>query len=78
MEETVEEFREAAAFDFGRFRLIVDVGGGQGTFLVAIRQIYPSVSGVLFDLPDVVAGAPARLAAFPEGRHGENEKENPK
>ncbi len=66
MEETVDGFREAAAaYDFGRFERVVDVGGGQGSFLLAIAEQYPSVRGVLFDFPDVVAGAQARLAPFP-------------
>ena len=67
MESTVEGFEDAAlAYDFSRFRRVVDVGGGQGSFLVAIRRHHPGVTGVLFDLPDVVAGAPARLAGYPE------------
>jgi hypothetical protein len=51
----------ADAFDFSRFRTIVDVGGGQGTLLGLILQRHPSVSGVLFDQPQVVEGAPELL-----------------
>jgi hypothetical protein len=69
MESTVAGFRAAAAaYDFSRFGKIVDVGGGQGAFLVAIRQRCPHVEAVLFDVPGVVAKAPARLAPYPEGR----------
>jgi hypothetical protein len=68
MESTIDGFAlAAAALDFSAFTKIVDVGGGQGTFLVAIRRRHPSVQGVLFDRPEVVAGAPERLFAYPEG-----------
>ena len=45
------------AFDFGRFRLIVDVAGGTGAFLAAILERYPEARGILFDQPHVVSGA---------------------
>jgi hypothetical protein len=45
-----------AAFDFGRFGTIVDVGGGRGTFLAALLDAYPALHGVLFDQEHVVAG----------------------
>jgi len=44
------------AYDFGRFSTIVDVGGGNGTLLAALRAEHPSLRGVLFDQPHVVAG----------------------
>jgi hypothetical protein len=47
----------AAAYDFGRFRLVVDVGGGRGRLLAAILARHPTVRGLLFDQPDVVATA---------------------
>ena len=46
-----------AAYDFGRFRTIVDVGGGRGALLIALLQKHPQLHGVLFDHPTVVAGA---------------------
>jgi O-methyltransferase domain/Dimerisation domain len=46
-----------AAYDFGRFGTVVDVGGGQGVLLAAILEAHPSLRGVLFDQPGVVAGA---------------------
>jgi len=51
-----------AAYDFSSFERIVDVGGGQGALLAGILAANPGVRGVLFDLPHVVAGAPAVLA----------------
>jgi hypothetical protein len=44
------------AYDFGRFRTIVDVGGGRGALLAALVEAYPSMRGVLFDQPHVVDG----------------------
>jgi O-methyltransferase domain/Dimerisation domain len=51
------------ACDFSRFSTVVDVGGGQGALLAAILAAHPAVRGVLFDLPRVVEGAAAVLAA---------------
>ena len=47
----------AAAHDFGRYGVIVDVGGGHGALLAGILARHPGVRGVLFDQPAVVAGA---------------------
>lgn len=52
-----------AAYDFSRFRTIVDVGGGQGFQLAAILEANPHTSGVLFDLPHVIEGARSLLEA---------------
>lgn len=46
-----------AAYDFSASRVIVDVAGGTGKFLTAILQRYPSLRGILFDLPSVVQTA---------------------
>lgn len=53
----------AEAYDFGRFATVVDVGGGRGQMLSAILVRHPTVNGVLFDQPQVVADAPATLSA---------------
>jgi O-methyltransferase domain len=45
------------AYDFTGVRTVVDVGGGHGATLAAIVTRYPGTNGVLFDLPEVVAGA---------------------
>ena len=49
----------AAAHDFGRYGVIVDVGGGRGALLAGILAAHPGVRGVLFDQPAVVADAVA-------------------
>ena len=53
----------AAAYDFGRFGTIVDVGGATGNLLAAILSRHAAPRGVLFDRPHVVAEAPALLTA---------------
>lgn len=47
----------AAAYDFGTFGTLVDVGGGHGHLLGTILKKTPTLRGVLFDAPHVVAGA---------------------
>ncbi len=44
-------------------RTVIDVGGGQGGLLAVVLQRHPHLRGVVYDLPDAVAGAPALLAA---------------
>jgi hypothetical protein len=51
------------AYDFGRFRKIVDVGGSHGLLLSAILHRYPSPQGVVFDLPRVVESTRRAIAA---------------
>ena len=53
----------AGAYDFGAIDRLVDVGGGQGRLLCSILGEHPTVRGVLFDLPHVVAGAGAVIEA---------------
>jgi len=45
------------AYDFSGFGMLVDVGGGLGTFLSALLAAYPSLQGVLFDQAHVLEGA---------------------
>ena len=47
------------AYDFSKFKTIVDVGGGRGALLAGILEAHPEARGVLFDLPGVVANAQA-------------------
>jgi hypothetical protein len=50
-----------AAFDFTGVREFVDVGGGRGALVSGVLQAYPSLRGVLFDLPQVIATAAPAL-----------------
>jgi hypothetical protein len=53
----------AQRYDFAEVATLMDVGGGHGTLLSVILQTHPHLKGMLFDLPHVVAGAHAPLAA---------------
>jgi len=51
----------AAAHDFGRYDVVVDVGGGTGSLLAAILLANPTVRGVLFELDGVLNAAREQL-----------------
>ncbi|HYR44514.1 MAG TPA: methyltransferase [Terriglobia bacterium] len=46
-----------ASYDWNRFPVIADIGGGIGSQLVDILNAHPSCRGILFDLPEVVTDA---------------------
>jgi hypothetical protein len=52
-----------AAYDFGRFETVADIGGGNGSLLATVLAAYPGVRGILFDEAHVVARAEAVLAS---------------
>lgn len=52
-----------AAYDFSRAGHIVDVGGGEGTFLAAVLKSAPRAKGTLFERPQAAAAARAVVAA---------------
>ena len=52
-----------AAYDFSQFGTVADVGGGHGALLTAILKAHPSVNGILFDQPHVIADAGPYLEA---------------
>ena len=45
------------AYDFSGFRTLADIAGGHGYLLAHILKSNPGLSGVLFDAPQVIAGA---------------------
>ncbi|MGD9764174.1 MAG: methyltransferase [Candidatus Binatia bacterium] len=49
----------ARGYDFGLFRTLVDVGGAHGHLLATILRRHRRLRGVLYDQPQVVAGASA-------------------
>jgi hypothetical protein len=51
------------AYDFSALGSVVDVGGGHGALVAALLAAYSQLHAVLFDLPHVVADAPALLAS---------------
>jgi acetylserotonin N-methyltransferase len=51
-----------AAFDLGRFRRMVDLGGATGHLVIAACRQYPELRGAVFDLPRVTAMAREEVA----------------
>jgi hypothetical protein len=49
--------RLAAAFDFASAETVADIGGGSGTLLAGVLAAHPSLRGIVFDQPAVVAEA---------------------
>jgi hypothetical protein len=49
------------SYDFSEVGVLVDVGGGEGALFAAILKANPSLHGILFDQPHVVAGSGALL-----------------
>ena len=54
------------AYDFSDARSVVDIGGGHGALLAALLRAHPQLTGTVFDLPSVVAGAAAVLSELDE------------
>lgn len=42
-----------SSHDFGQYRSVLDIGGGEGAFLSALGEAHPSLQLALFDLPAV-------------------------
>jgi hypothetical protein len=51
----------AAAYDFAGLETLVDVGGASGDLLTTVLGSHPGIRGVLFDLPQALVDAPARV-----------------
>ena len=51
------------AYRFGRHRCLLDLGGGDGSFLTAVAARAPDLNLMLFDLPPVAERARAKFAA---------------
>ncbi|MEH2214087.1 methyltransferase [Nostoc sp.] len=52
------------SYDFSAFNTIVNVGGGQGSLLTSILKPYPTVKGIIFDIPTVIEEAKSCLQAL--------------
>ena len=50
-------------YDFSGFKKLVDVGGGHGGLITSILQSNPQMKGILFDAPQVIEGARAKIEA---------------
>jgi hypothetical protein len=56
------------AVDLDGVRSVCDVGGGTGRLLRSFLETSPSINGTVFDLDEVVAGAPVVLGDLPTAR----------
>ena len=71
--EGVEAIQAAPAralpekYDFSRHERLLDVGGGNGSWLLAVLQEYADLRGTLLELPGPAALARERLADNPHG-----------
>jgi hypothetical protein len=63
MREGSERLSDAAlaAYDFGQFARVVDIGGGDGTFLAHLLARHSHVLGTVFDQPHVISRSDAVL-----------------
>jgi hypothetical protein len=51
------------AYDFGQFRMVVDIGGGNGALMAEILQVHPQLTGIVYDLPRAAAAAQQTIDA---------------
>jgi hypothetical protein len=58
----------AKELDLGRHRSVCDIGGGTGTTLAAVLDAAPHLLGTVYDLPEVVAAAPAVVGRLTDER----------
>jgi ubiquinone/menaquinone biosynthesis C-methylase UbiE len=49
------------AYDFSKIGTLADIGGGNGSQLIALLQSHPTMKGILFDLPHVIDRAKAQI-----------------
>jgi hypothetical protein len=72
--QALEEFSETAKahgavanmgvmerYDFSGIHTLVDVGGNHGALTIAVLEKYAEIRGVVFDRPEVIEAAPAKL-----------------
>ena len=52
-----------SGYDFGQFKTVVDVGGGEGRLVRSVLFAFPGLSGILYDLPPVIERARPRIEA---------------
>lgn len=51
------------AYDFSGIGTLIDIGGGNGSLISTVLKRYPSMRGILYDLPHVVERAKPNLQA---------------
>ncbi len=56
------------AYDFGKFQSIYDIGAGHGQFMQALLDRYPHMTGLVFDLKEVIETLPLKNSSLPKNR----------
>lgn len=51
------------AYDFSGVGVLADIGGGNGSLLIAVLRRFPAMRGILYDLPGVIARARPKIEA---------------
>jgi ubiquinone/menaquinone biosynthesis C-methylase UbiE len=51
----------ALAWDFSKYKVVADLGGGGGTLIAAVLEAFPHVRGMLVDYPDAIERAATRF-----------------
>src|SRR5208337_3182028 len=49
-------------YDLGRFKRLLDIGGGSGTYTIAFLRRNPAMTAVIFDLENVIPMAAERIS----------------
>ena len=57
-------FKLIAAYSFDAFRVIADIGGGEGFLLANLVSRNKNIEGILFDLPEALDKAPPILQQY--------------
>jgi hypothetical protein len=53
----------AKAWDFSRAKVVADLGGGGGSLILAVLEVYPGLQGMLVDLEPSIEAAKPRFAS---------------
>lgn len=61
--DSAEVARIVSAYDWGALGHVVDVGGGDGTLLIAMLNEYPALRGTVADVPETAETARRMLDA---------------
>jgi 2-polyprenyl-3-methyl-5-hydroxy-6-metoxy-1,4-benzoquinol methylase len=65
----------SSVYDFSQFNTIIDIGGGQGMFLLTILKNNPNLHGILFDLPHAIESA-KKIYAKESANSKDNNRDN--
>lgn len=57
----IESMAMVEAFDLSGVKVLADIGGGNGSLLSAVLGKYPTMQGILFDLPGVIERAKTNI-----------------